>query len=546
VVKGLEDRTDLVEQKALEEEVKSTRALIQTFLQTLKGFRLYEANHPLLSKFQDRLKHDFEAYFNEFDSFSLQVGEHKLFYSGKVIYESEDVKESLAFVFFKDGIREIRFFKGIELKELLDFLQIERKSDHVNRFEDDLVTLLWEKDFTHIAITTLDDFTEGSTVFVPATEEELSKGLEYSAPGKEGVEEKILIDENIKQTVSPTQGKALAQTFQLTPTEMMEINGEIQEEQQPEHLYVLIDHLTEILLHLGEGKEAFENLISYYERILESLLKEKDLERMVTLLMKLREIKSSLVEEKQTVALRRILESSSKPQFILMVGEALKSNPEIEPKFVLQYLQFLTPQAIDPLCQVLGRLESGKWGKVIADLLTELSRDDIQPLTPFLSDRNPNLVRQILSILEKINHPSTPKFLGNLVTHPDLRLRGFTLQLLSQFGDKSKDLVLRFLKDPVAEIRAKASVLLARMAKQQAVKPLMEIILSEEFYKRDYEEKAAFFRALAETGSHEVIPILQKIAAKKNLFGKGKWEEMRTCATNTLRMLGGQAAAAAK
>jgi len=285
-------------------------------------------------------------------------------------------------------------------------------------------------------------------------------------------------------------------------------------------------------------------LISYYERILESLLKQKDLERMVTLLMKLREITDSLAEEKQTVALRRILESSSKPHFILMVGEAMKSNPEMEPRPVLQYFQFLTAQAVGPLCQVLSRLESGKWRKVITDYLTELSREDIQPLTPFLSDRNPNLVRQILSILEKINHPSTPKYLGSLVTHPDLRLREATLQLLTQFGEKSKDLVLRFLKDPAAEIRAKASILLARMAKQQAVKPLMEIILSEEFYKRDYEEKASFFRALAETGSHEVIPILQKIAGKRNLFNKGKWEEMRTCATNTLKMIGGQATAA--
>ena len=88
MVKVLEQKTDLTDQKALEEEVKSTKALIQTFLQTLKAFRLYEANHPLLSKFQDRLNHDFEAYFNEFDSFSLQVGEHQLFYCGNVIYES--------------------------------------------------------------------------------------------------------------------------------------------------------------------------------------------------------------------------------------------------------------------------------------------------------------------------------------------------------------------------------------------------------------------------------------------------------------------------
>jgi len=525
----------------MEEELKSTKALIQTFLQTLKAFRLYEANHPLLSKFMDRLKNDFESYFNEFDSFSLQVGEYQLLYSGNVIYESEDVKDSLAFVFFKDGIRELRFFQGIEFREIVDFLHIVRKSDHVNRFEDDLVTLLWEKDFTHIAITTLDDFSEGSAIFVPATGEELIKGLEYSAPGKEGVEERILIDENIKQTVSPTPGKALAQTFQLTPSEMTELNQDIQEEQQPEHLYVLIDHLTEILFHLGEDKEAYENLISYFERILESLAKQKDVERMVTILMNLRAIKDSLGEGKQTASIHRILETALQPRFIELIGEILKSSPEMDSNPVLQYFQLLNSQAIGPLCQVLKGLDSAKWRKVITDLLTELSREDIQPLTPFLSDRNPNMVRQILFILEKINHPSTPTYLENLVTHPDLRLREATLQLLAQYGEKSKDLIVKFLKDPAAEIRARACVLFARITKQQGAKPLMEIILSEEFYKRDFDEKASFFRALGETGSKEVIPVLQKIANKKNLFSKGKWEEMRVCATNTLKMMGAQA-----
>jgi len=540
-VKGAQDKTDLIEQKAMEEELKSTKALIQTFLQTLKAFRLYEANHPLLSKFMDRLKNDFESYFNEFDSFSLQVGEYQLLYSGNVIYESEDVKDSLAFVFFKDGIRELRFFQGIEFREIVDFLHIVRKSDHVNRFEDDLVTLLWEKDFTHIAITTLDDFSEGSAIFVPATGEELIKGLEYSAPGKEGVEERILIDENIKQTVSPTPGKALAQTFQLTPSEMTELNQDIQEEQQPEHLYVLIDHLTEILFHLGEDKEAYENLISYFERILESLAKQKDVERMVTILMNLRAIKDSLGEGKQTASIHRILETALQPRFIELIGEILKSSPEMDSNPVLQYFQLLNSQAIGPLCQVLKGLDSAKWRKVITDLLTELSREDIQPLTPFLSDRNPNMVRQILFILEKINHPSTPTYLENLVTHPDLRLREATLQLLAQYGEKSKDLIVKFLKDPAAEIRARACVLFARITKQQGAKPLMEIILSEEFYKRDFDEKASFFRALGETGSKEVIPVLQKIANKKNLFSKGKWEEMRVCATNTLKMMGAQA-----
>jgi len=541
-VKGLEDKMDQFDEKVLEEEVKSTKALIQTFLQTLKAYRLYKPDHPLLSKFLDRLRNDFDHYFDEFESFSLQVGEYQLSFRGKVVYDSEDVKESLAFAFYKDGVREIRFFQGLEFKEIVDFLNIVRKSDSVNRLEDDLVTLLWEKDFSHIAITTVDDFSEGSSILVPATEEDFLKGLEYSAPGKEGVEENVLIEENIKQTTSPSPGKALAQTFQLTPDEMKEVNQEIQQEQQPEHLYVLIDHLVEILLHLGEDMDAYENLVSYFERMIESLLKGRDIERAVSLLMNLRKIKDSIAkEEKQVLAIRRILETSCNPHSIELVGMAMRGSEEMDPEPILQYLQLLTEEAIPPLCHLLGGLESPKWRKVVTDLLIELSRGDIQPLAKFLSDRNPFVVRQILSILERIGDPSTVKYLGNLVTHGDSKVRETTLQLLTQLGDKGKDLIQKFLKDPVAGIRAKASIILAKTVRKQAVKPLMEIILSEEFYKRDYEEKASFFKALGETGSQEVIPILQKIASKKMLFNKAKWDEMRACANNTLKMMGAPA-----
>jgi hypothetical protein len=66
----------------------------------------------------------------------------------------------------------------------------------------------------------------------------------------------------------------------------------------------------------------------------------------------------------------------------------------------------------------------------------------------------------------------------------------------------------------------------------------MEIILCEDFNKRGYEEKVAFFKALGETGSKEVIPALKEIAKKRIWFKRRKWEEMRTCAINTLKMMG--------
>jgi hypothetical protein len=62
-VKPAEEKIENLEEQASEEGVKSAKSLVQTFLQTVKGYRLYEANHPILTKFLERLKKDFDKYF---------------------------------------------------------------------------------------------------------------------------------------------------------------------------------------------------------------------------------------------------------------------------------------------------------------------------------------------------------------------------------------------------------------------------------------------------------------------------------------------------
>jgi hypothetical protein len=543
------NKADISEEKAIEEKVKSTKALIQNFLQTVKAFRLYETNHPILSKFLERLRKDFDQYFDEFDSFSLQIGEYRLYYRGNVVYENEDVKESLAFVFFKDGIRELQFSRGLEFRELLDFLNIVRKSDFLNRMEDDLVTLIWEKDFSHIAFTTVDEFLEGSGIYVPATEEDLIKRSEYSGHGDEGPQERpdqkqgasprVSEAVGLEQAINPSPGQSLVEACALTFEESELIEREAQQEQRPEYVYVLIDNLVEILLHLGEDVDAYENMISYFDRVIEYLLEGKEVDKAVELLKSLNHTMESMVlKDKQIFAIRRILEKSSSPRSIQLLGKAMKGDGEADSQPILQYLRFLTKQAVEPLCLLLGELESGKWRKVICEHLVEVAGGEIQLLIKFLADRNPFLVCHILYILGRIGDPSTVKYLGNLSSHPDIKVREETLQVLNKFGRNGKDLIQKFLGDSTSGIRAKAALLLSRNAKREAAKPLAEIVLSEDFYKRDYEEKASFFRALGETGSEEVIPMLKKIAKKRSWFQKGRWDEMRQCAANTLKMMG--------
>jgi hypothetical protein len=189
--------------------------------------------------------------------FSLQISEYRLSYHGNIVYESEDVKESLAFLFYKDGVRELRFHKGLDFNEILDFLDVVRKSDLVNRMEDDLVTLLWEKDFSHITFTTMDDFLERGGTLVPATEEDLLQGMEFNPLSDQGYQEKpeemkadgfgVLTDEGLKGAINPSPGQSLVDACQLTGEEAEQINQELQKEYQTEYLYILVESLIEIV-----------------------------------------------------------------------------------------------------------------------------------------------------------------------------------------------------------------------------------------------------------------------------------------------------------
>jgi HEAT repeat protein len=284
--------------------------------------------------------------------------------------------------------------------------------------------------------------------------------------------------------------------------------------------------------------DAYENMISFFERINQNLLDQGEVGKAVEILKKFKGTMEDMVlKDKQIFAIRRILEGATSQPSVKLLGKAMLGDGETNSESILQYLPFLTDKAILPLCLLLGELESPKRKKVVSDLLVILASEDITPLLKFLSDRNSLLVCHILTILGKIGNPSTLKYLGNLTGHSDLKVREETLQVLVKFGEKGKDLIQRFLKDPAPEVRGKASIALARAVRVHAVKPLTEIILSEDFYKRDYDEKVYFFKALGETGSKEAIPVLEQIAKKKNWFKKAKWEEMRICATNTLRMM---------
>ncbi len=121
-------------------------------------------------------------------------------------------------------------------------------------------------------------------------------------------------------------------------------------------------------------------------------------------------------------------------------------------------------------------------------------------------------------------------------------MREATLKLLRRFPEKGRLLVEKFLNDPEPSIRGKAAFVLAQSVRELAIRPLAEIIFSQDFHKREFREKASFIRALGETQAPEAISLLKKISKKGRWFRRERWLEMQRVAKMTLKTIEGQAA----
>jgi len=532
------------------EELASTEDLIRSLLKAIKAFKLYQTNNPILSRQIEELTTKFKNHLDRYQTLNLGIGEYKLFFRGEPVYENKDMKESLAFLLYKDGVREIRFLKGIEDQEISDFLDVLRRSEQASRLEDDIVTLLWQKDFAHISYVATDEFMESNAVHVPVNYDEVQEGLEFS-PSVEGetgatsrqesAEGEILsLSEEMLSKPIGDQRETFARYFQPTAEEVELINRLIDQEGDIKFVSTLVDNLMEILLHLGEDLEPYENMVTFFDRALEFLVLKGEFKTAGEILKNLRGILDSMaLKDNQIYAINRIFEGAGSARIIELTAETLKHEGFFDLNTTYDYFNLLPKSAIEPLCNMLGQLESPQARKLIAEIIGRKVKGDLEVLAPFLNDKKWTVVCYVITIIGNSGDRNVIKYLAQTINHPDERVRRTVLKTLSQYGGKEiKAPLIKMLNDESPYIRSQAVTYLARSSKHEALRPILSIVQSEPFLDRDFSEKAAFFRAIGEIRSDESLPVLRKILEKKSWFKKPKHDELQVCAIGALRMIG--------
>ncbi len=528
-----------------DEELLLSRDTIGAFVKAIKAFRFYPPDNPTLKGFRDQLLKKFQFFLNKYQTFVVQVGEYELSFKGKVLYENRDVKSSIAFALYKDGLREIRFMKGLEEWEIQGIIDVLKQSDTINQLEDDIVTLMWEKDFPHISYLATDEFLEETPVVIPDNVEQFRKNLIFKPlahhveVAEEGSKEGIDLDEILSNAIEePLPFVSDRSVYFLTPEEVEGLRKDVESEIDPVFVFNIMDILFEILA-LEKEREPFQDAIQILIKVLDAFLTLGEFAKAAELLKRVYIIiKTYDLQDWQTESIQKIISEAGEEVRIERIGKILERE-EARLEDVNAYLTLLQKNSIKPMIKVLGDLKNSKGRRVFCDALSVIGKNAIELFTPFIDDRKWFLVRNIVYILGRIGKDQSFPYIQKTLNHEEPRVRREAIQALGLIGGpRATGLLVKSLNDSDVRIRCLAAINLGKGGKKTGLVPLLEVVQSKEFYKREPVEIKAFFGAVGMVGSNEAVPVLQQLLERKSWFGRGKTDEIRIGAAGALAAIG--------
>ena len=157
-----DQKAEKIKDQVLALDVKRVADWLQILVRTIKAHRMYLSNNPTLHKFQADLEARTWSVLKEVGDLPLTVQQFDFLFENYSVYHNAAKEESLAFRFYSDGVREITLREGLEPQELRGFVEVLKRATDVATGQDDVVTLLWERDFRHIeyAYIPLEDLME--------------------------------------------------------------------------------------------------------------------------------------------------------------------------------------------------------------------------------------------------------------------------------------------------------------------------------------------------------------------------------------------------
>ncbi len=501
--------------------------LVNLIVKTRKLLRMYPENNPMYIKALDDIYAKFTDVFDKIGGdIKLDIRQYEIYYGDEKVYQNFEKTDNIALYFFKDGIRELTFKKGIPKEELKDFFHI-IGLDEKELVEEDIVSLMWERDFQYIKYV--------------VDESVLAEDEEYERVATKRVMENTTSQESILEAYNDaiqTEDIKTTTIIPITEHDLKMLLNELEKDSEPK-TGKLADILFEILYNATQRNE-FEELVSIINSALDYSIQNVDIDNAINILKRIK----TILDDKGTphdvkVILKKVIEHAGSSKLIKTLGNVIDSRVEIDEGKINEFVNYLEKNSIQPLIEILGELKNFNSRRIIINALSVIGRKDIHSLARGLNDERWYVVRNVIYVLRLIGDRRAIEYLTKVLRHPDMRVRREAIRAMGEIKSPVVVPILKeFLNDFDPQIRITAVRAIANTKTESARRLILQEIQSGDFINRKFEEKKEYFEVLTFWKDEDIMNFLLKVLKRNTIFKRNKNFENRACAAYALGLMG--------
>jgi HEAT repeat protein len=505
--------------------------LLRLLVKAGRAHQLYLPNNPIYKAAIEALRGAFGAIWSHVDELVLAFSETEILWYGHVVL-SEPAKsaDSLSWIFYKDGIRELTLARGFESKEIVALLSILQRARKASADEDDLLTMLWEADFAYaryryqdLAIDSVAPVSDGST------KEEIDREQ---------------IERATHSAVTPTETSGIvnmsdfdATLYFLDESEIEYLHGEINREYEDD----LRSRVVSTLLDIFEQQTTLPvrtEILEILDGALVNLLATGHFRGVAHLLREVQVTaqRAPEITPEQKKALNDLPVRLSAPESLAQLLQSLDDAADLPPKDELMELfDQLRPIALGPVFSWLRRIHNPRVKELLQTAAERLASLNTSELVRLILSSEREVALEAIRRAGALKTPAAVQSLSKILSGPDVELRQLAVAALTEIASASALQALeRGVEDADREVRI-ATVRAFTARGYRLVLPRIEAaVKGKAIREADLTERMAFFEAFGALSGESGVEYLDSVLNGKGFLGRREDSEIRACAAIAL------------
>jgi len=510
--------------------------MVRNLARAIKTHQLYLPNNPIYTRAIDSLRAAFAPIWPHTTDIVLTITESDFRWMGRSVMHEASRAESLPWVFFKDGVRELTLTQGIEDDELTSLLHILQRVRNAAPEEDDLLTLMWEQEFTRLAYRFVDI--------------NLDPHASFDASAEPPKERRLPIVDDLRKE----EAEAPKRTSGIVRLEDLDSTLYFLDEQEIDYLRaaVVADQTIDLprnvlailldIFEVQESEKVREEICGILESYMLNLLAGGAYGSVGYLLAESDQLlrRAANITPAHKLRLAALPTSLSDPSVLSQLLEALDHSDVVPEQAELDALFDQLRGGV--LGTVLGWLKQAQKPELRTALERAAGRmaaANSAEMMKLIGSSDADVAVEAMRRAGELKTAAAVGPLSKVLQLPNVMLRQAAAQALAEIGSPGALRLLETaLNDEDRDVRISAVRAMGIRGHRAALPRVEEVVRGRTVKGADLTEKMAYFEAYGTLARDAGIPPLDKLLNRRNFMGRRATPEIRACAARALGMIG--------